>query len=601
MEGQPALGKSSLVSWLSWNTLHQTATAQELLDERKLLVIRMRDLLSETDGYFNVQAPMYTILKYLYRNKLDPDVLKTKYEHDAPGLFENSALILDGFDELCMVEDIQRDAGTILFKNMYHELQKWHCNCKVLITSRPNYINMSQLEFPFMYIELQPFDAVKRIEWLARYSEKCPIKRELSELIGQEQSSHMEFLLQIPLVLYMICAKNTVIGKNENRWHLYYTIFHEEVYKRSYENLDEHITTSYRDNLYLLTAGIAYALCEQRHFFISVEKLLEKKNIREIIDKMDIRDSSGELSVKKLKDILENCVALTSYFSIRNSNANGHLGKQIVEFCHNNIKDFFCCEYLWQNMQKLYEHIPENGKINYFMSFFQNLFQYTPFMKDDSSTGKKNVAVSFLCEKVEYYKQCEIQEEFILAELENRYFQKFFGKMLETGVVYDYKCDGENNLLDMIANIYCSILPIYKAIYMPYLTKDQRMELADSSSQRINIGTSFIYEIIFRLANCHDHTFLKFDDILFSLLTFPDWDFSHSSFCNCLMRYTNFGKSNLQAVDFSGANLDYSDFRKATINSKTCFAGCSCKMTKVTRTQAPFFEKYNMNDLDIYD
>ncbi len=67
------------------------------------------------------------------------------------------------------------------------------------------------------------------------------------------------------------------------------------------------------------------------------------------------------------------------------------------------------------------------------------------------------------------------------------------------------------------------------------------------------------------------------------------------------MRYTNFGKSNLQAVDFSGANLDYSDFRKATINSKTCFAGCSCKMTKVTRTQVPFFEEFNMNDLDIYD
>ncbi len=298
IEGQPALGKSSLVSWLSWNALHQTAIAQELLDGRKLLVIRMRDLLSETDGYFNVQAPMYTILKYLYRNKLNPDVLKAKYEHDAPELFEKSALILDGFDELCMVEDIQRDAGTIFFKNMYHELQKWHCNCKVLITSRPNYINMSQLEFPFMYVELQPFDAVKRIEWLARYSEKCPIKRELSELIGQEQSSHMEFLLQIPLVLYMICAKNIVIGKNENRWHLYYTIFHEEVYKRSYENLDEHITTLYRDNLYLLTAGIAYALCEQRHFFISIEKLLEKKNIREIIDKMDIRDSSEELSVK---------------------------------------------------------------------------------------------------------------------------------------------------------------------------------------------------------------------------------------------------------------------------------------------------------------
>jgi len=137
MEGQPALGKSSLVSWLSWNTLHQTATAQELLDGRKLLVIRMRDLLSETDGYFNVQAPMYTILKYLYRNKLDPDVLKTKYEHDAPGLFENSALILDGFDELCMVEYIQRDAGTTLFKNMYHELQKWHCYCKVLLHQDP--------------------------------------------------------------------------------------------------------------------------------------------------------------------------------------------------------------------------------------------------------------------------------------------------------------------------------------------------------------------------------------------------------------------------------------------------------------------------------
>lgn len=596
LEGLPALGKSSLVSCLAWNNINGTDLARELLGTRKLIIVRLRDILSENTNFIDIENPMHIFFSHLCSNQLDGNLLTQRYKYEAPIFFKNSALILDGFDELCMIDEVLYDHGTAFFMNIYRQLQKWNCNCKIIITTRPNYIKIDKLNFPFIYLDILPFDFTKRIKWLEQYTKKEQVKSELRVLIKQEQSEQMEFLLQIPLVLYMITAKNIIIGNSENLWYLYYVIFHEEVYERNYENLDSHATALYKSDLYILTSEIAYTLCKYKNTFFSVDKLLKKENIKEIIGRMN----NDNFSVDRLKVILENCVGLTSYFSIKNRQINEHLDKHIIEFCHNNIRDFFYCESLWEKLNQIYENIPEEQKDweLYFIRCLQKIFQDAPLDMKGIVTDNSIMAISFFSKKVIYYKENGLNS-FVTKEIQNKYFQHFFGKMLYTGMIFSYQYEEDNNVINLIANMYASVLTVYRAIYFPYLKKGERLILADEEQDRRL--AFFTFHLLFCFPKMCDHTYLEFERFILPLIKFPAWDFSYSRFRNCMLRFSDFGKSNLQGVDFTGSNLGYCNFRYAIINDETCFANCCCDKARVTKEQVKYFEKYGITDLEIYD
>lgn len=195
------------------------------------------------------------------------------------------------------------------------------------------------------------------------------------------------------------------------------------------------------------------------------------------------------------------------------------------------------------------------------MRNFQKEFQFIVFLKDSGTGEDSNMILKFLSSKVRYFKNNNKREEFLVKEIKNHYFTSFFGKMLSTGMLYEYKYDGNTNILEMMVNIYVSVLSIYKIIYSPYLTHDATLPVTSTEEQKIAVGTSFIYRHLTLMANMHDNSFLNFDGIMFSGIDFDKHNFNNASFKGCLLRSCVFTGCDLRGTNFSYSDLSYADLR----------------------------------------
>lgn len=154
------------------------------------------------------------------------------------------------------------------------------------------------------------------------------------------------------------------------------------------------------------------------------------------MDRLHGLDREKDPDYHNIKDILEDCFGLASYFRVSES-------KGTVEFYHNNIKDYFCCEYIWMNLERIYAAIPNDplDMEKWFIKNFQEMFQYSVFLMD-SPEGARSMVIRFLESKVRYLKEHDEQTDFICQEMKNHYLQHFFGKMLQTGMLYHYEYTG---------------------------------------------------------------------------------------------------------------------------------------------------------------
>ena len=133
VEGDAGIGKTSLVSKIAHHYEHpneESELGNDFFTGTRLICVQLGDML-ETSQTLNIEHPWEDIFQYLNIAKGDrKEESKRRY-----------VLILDGFDKLCMVESIQEDNKVQYFKNLSRELNVgWIC-WKVIVTSRPNYIN----------------------------------------------------------------------------------------------------------------------------------------------------------------------------------------------------------------------------------------------------------------------------------------------------------------------------------------------------------------------------------------------------------------------------------------------------------------------------
>lgn len=591
IEAQAAMGKSSLVSWLAWQYTQHTPEAKKVLHGKNLITICLHDMLKNYSR-LNIQAPFEDIYSYLLGEE---KYEMTKRERIKIGskLLTNSILVLDGFDELCMVENIIDEGKQAYFYNMHRELLALNCNCKIIITTRPNYINVSSLDFIKGNLEVKPFSEKKRDKWITKYTSKEPLQDEMREQFLSIPNSSIKCLIETPLVLYMIAAKKVFLAGKSHIWEIYNSIFTEEVYKRNYDQHGPHAINQYKNALYELTTEIAYAVSGEQHFFITLEKLMEKGQIKLLIEKLEQFKQCPGTKREKMKNILSDCFGIASYFKVSKRTEKG-IEKAVVEFYHNNIKDFFCCEYIWRNLQEIYSNIPHNecDADSWFLSNFQNLFQYTVFMKDNGNEA--NMVVQFFKDKVLYMKEQKRNVNFINQELTHRYFTHFFGKMLATGMLEHYKYSSKENILNMMGNVYSAVLPIYQSIYLPYLEEGETLALAENEDT-IPIGTSFIFRILFLIANIKNHSHLCFDGIMLSGCSMERLDLHLSSFQNCLLRHcdlrgANLRGADLRGTDFYGADLTGTDLRDTIMDSHTSFKNAIIKETKISSENKQYIQ-----------
>jgi uncharacterized protein YjbI with pentapeptide repeats len=317
IEGSAAIGKTSLVSWLCWHYQNLTETATRILGSRKIVCVRLREL--EFQGNSDAEQ---VFLNYL----------KLPHIETFERRYRDALLILDGADELSMVRGIPHgDVEAFLIA-----LQRRFRSHKFLITTRPQFLNMNRFNsaiFQYRKIELAHYDEEMRAEWLDRYKacgQTVPenTERFIRSLRGREENG----VADTPLALYLLAQCNAEADLLGNHWALYHRIFSLAILKGEYN-------TSFFRNGDLLderSSSVNYRVVQSIAFRIFRNATEERYYLNE----QEIMEAISECDLENLTPdrVRETCV-LCSYW--KNVGSIGAL-----EFYHNNIRDFFLCEYL---------------------------------------------------------------------------------------------------------------------------------------------------------------------------------------------------------------------------------------------------------------
>lgn len=321
IKGSAAIGKTSLVSWLCWHYRNRTETAKEMLDGRKIICVRLREL--EFEG---TEKAEQVLLNYLGL----PDI--TALEHRYP----EALLVLDGADELSMVRGIPH--GSV--EAFLLELQRKFRSHKFLITTRPQFLDMEKFRsgsFQYRQIELLHYNEQMRAEWLNRYKacgQTVPenTERYIRSLRGREENG----IADTPLALYLLVqcdAESDLLG---NQWALYRRIFSEAIVKGEYNanfaESGELLGARDRSVNYRVVQSIAFRIfrnASQERYYLNEQEIMEA------ISECDLEDLSPQR-------VRETCVLCAYWKTV------GSIGA--LEFYHNNIRDFFLCEYLCQKL-----------------------------------------------------------------------------------------------------------------------------------------------------------------------------------------------------------------------------------------------------------
>lgn len=311
IEGNAGVGKTSLVSYMSYLYKERKEDWEKLFRNKTLLCIRLRDIIPD-EMRFSSDTITKDILKYLKLNSME----------EFRRLYQNPLIILDGFDELCMVEGINVNSQYYIYQ-IFNSFRDY----KLIITTRPQYLDVEKLDIENKKcIELQHFDELQKMEWIHNYRKIGMSEYEKAgmEYILDKKNEGMSSVCNTPMVLYMIMAGGINNEAKHNEWVLYHQIFYKELsdteYNSIFPNCDgifSHGIKKHRGLIYRLSAEIAY-------------KMFCSGNTKLFLNERDILDIVNELKIEdiRLKEIIQHCYALCNYWKLN--------GKGAVEFYHNN-------------------------------------------------------------------------------------------------------------------------------------------------------------------------------------------------------------------------------------------------------------------------
>ena len=326
IEGDAAIGKTSLISWLCYHysqiDIEDDTEARQIgraiFMNRKIVCVRLRELDFSTLG----QSAVSVVLKYLGIDSLESFNMQ----------YANAILLLDGADELSMVSGIASSS----IETFILDLRKAFSNHKLIVTTRPKFLNMeafNKATFQTRHIVLNHFNKEMRQEWLEKYKacrETIPISTETYILsLSDEMASGVA---DTPLALYLLVRCDMREELQGNNWALFHEIFSNAIieaeYNENFRSTANDLRYRKAQTNYRVVCRIAYRMFqnakEERYYVTESE-------IWEVIRGTDLNGISP--------DIIRQTCALCAYW--KNSTTLGAL-----EFYHNNIRDFFLCEYL---------------------------------------------------------------------------------------------------------------------------------------------------------------------------------------------------------------------------------------------------------------
>lgn len=348
IEGDAAIGKTSLVSWMCYhylqvNSLEETderRAGRAIFMNRKVVCVRLRELAFSNSSL----NPCEVVLSYLNIESIQ----------EFSRQYKDAIIILDGADELSMVSG--EAAASI--ESFVLDIRKGFSNHKIIVTTRPHFLNMEVFKkntFKIRRISLDHFSNQMRIEWLGKYKDcQESISETTEKYILSLTDEVAAGVADTPLALYLLVRCDMREELQGNHWALFHEIFSKAIvdaeYNENFKNTSNDLRCRRSHTNYRIVERIAYKMFqnskEERYYIV-------EKEIGDIIRTTALDGLTPEA-------VRQTCV-LCAYW--KNSATLGAL-----EFYHNDIRDFFMCEYINDSLcdclngsdpEKVIDHIIE--------------------------------------------------------------------------------------------------------------------------------------------------------------------------------------------------------------------------------------------------
>lgn len=520
IEGDAGTGKSSLVSWINYHVYHEDEVGKKLLGHKRLLTIRMRDLQKKTIVEQDSLIP--AILEYTHIPSLDY----------LEKLYPKALVILDGFDELCLINQIVNYEA--LLYDLWRKSPVFH---NVIITTRPKYIALGKIDIPHQFIKLQHFDSENRKDWIKRFisSEYCnqTIDSNIKEYIENISSTNTSIICDTPMSLYMLSAQRFDSKTIENPWRLYHQIFYKELsetdYNQMFPNAErnyEHAVIKVREYIYRISEEISYKMyCSQNSkLYISSNELYC------IIESLSKQEPM--LLMAQRKDIIARCYALCAYWKSY-SNAG------FAEFYHNNIRDFFLCEKIFREIIQLYNEWNNKERNN-----IKNIAEraYTLFQHSQLNPEVCRFLIGRSCDnaELETNDSVNIQSYF-------QFFADIFELLLKDWHIYNFTNDSDP--MKSISNTLSCMAQMIRCICAPYLHNNRIVWWNNVDEINKSWLIKYLYRAIF---SCE---IIQYNQ-----------EFSFS-----ISYQGDFSRLDLSSLDLSKAKSKYSSFQLANLNNSILY------------------------------
>ena len=530
VEGDAGIGKTSLVSKIAHHYEHPNEESElenDFFAEMRLICVRLRDML-ETSQTLNIENPWEDIFQYL-------NIAKKNQRNESK---RRSVLILDGFDELCMVESIQSEKKLDYFINLLRNLQSGRIYWKVIVTSRPNYINWEsfngKLKDCIEVIQLQHFSIEKRSKWIERAKEAgLPITQEVKQGMIDSNREELEAIIGVPWTSYLVVRKAIVITANANLWEIYNSIFKGENVTRSFEE-EAHPTRSLQNDLYRITEEVAFWMYQNQCFDINLD------TIRSLIDKI-YEEAEREEKLRLLIQ-LKDTYALHTYY--RKTDQRGG-----ITFYHNYIQDFFLCEYIFYELNRIYVQLDQieefSEKIDYLIKCYTKLFL--------SGLLNENT-VQFIQSRIVYEYEKPVSK-WINTENKTRIFALAFEDMIMYG--FRRPTGTKKLVIEVIRNLLYNCWNIYDYLYSFQGESHLYLKILEKNKNELGEFRKIIIENLLRSFESQE---LSLDHVNLSRM-----ELSEIHLNNVNMMETNLDGADLSKIYFKNINLSRSNLSRVNL------------------------------------
>lgn len=590
IEGRAATGKSSLVSWLSWNYYNESQCVDFIFSKSKIFIIRMRNLPKCGNSSLNLHNPLLQFYAYIYKLDEINDNSVYLYSEKYIELFQNSILILDGYDELCMLEDISREGKENYINSIISQISYDGINMKVIITTRSEYINYNMINNSVSVITIDEFDSAKRKEWVLRFEKKQKLDEYKKSYLISDQSSVLEGIIGCPLMLYIIGSSDIKLDDDPQLWFFYNRIFDHEIFEKKYSAIQSHDIIRYQNTLLRLMREIANLLIQRNSFSAKITQLLSTSEIENLIN--EISDEK-----KGLSSILSDCFGIATYMRFNHGYSDDD-SAGFVEFYHNNIRDYYYCEYLWEKLKVMFTKFPQKDedKDKWFILGFQKLF-YSSNIISNTNIKSTSKPIDFLESKITYYMSHNKKNKILECDKRYHFFRRYFGRMLTTSFLFEYKYTEDLNIIKAINQIASSLFIFFHTLYFPKSCSpisQKYFEIYDScDSQDIvqNINNNNLTRFILNLS-IWDYSYTNFANLKFNNIYVHNKTFDNCNFKDCFFNKCTFVNCSFMGCDFTGASLNNVVFKECEMDYQTnTYSIKRINNLMISHTLIPYFER----------